>query len=272
MNTATGEISGKPTTSGTNNITISATNAFGTGNQTLTLFINLNPTITSPTTATATVGQSFRYAITTDNATTLFAATGLTLNPDTGVISGTPTTAATTILTISATNADGTGTQSLNLTVNPIQLSVNPAAALAAVGQPFRYAITFISAPARFTASALPAGLSFDSITGVVSGTPTTLGISTITLSASDATRTGTQTLTLTVDYPPMMMINYNVTRNVFELMILDEAAQEYAIEYTDNFQSWTALPTKVVGIADLTQIDPQAPNRPHRFYRVIKQ
>ena len=212
----------------------------------------------------------------TDNATTLFAATGLptglTLNPDTGVISGTPTTAATTILTISATNADGTGTQSLNLTVNPIQLSVNPAAALAAVGQPFRYAITFISAPARFTASALPAGLSFDSITGVVSGTPTTLGISTITLSATDATRTGTQTLTLTVDYPPMMMINYNVTRNVFELMILDEAAQEYAIEYTDNFQSWTALPTKVVGIADLTQIDPQATNKTHRFYRVIKQ
>ncbi|MCX6881505.1 MAG: hypothetical protein NTV12_03200, partial [Verrucomicrobia bacterium] len=75
-----------------------------------------------------------------------------------------------------------------------------------------------------------------------------------------------------TVDYPPMMMINYNVTRNVFELMIKDEAAQEHAIEYTDNFQSWTALPTKVVGIADLTQIDPQATNKTHRFYRVIKQ
>ena len=53
------------------------------------------------------------------------------------------------------------------------------------------------------------------------------------------------------------MMINYDVTRNVFELMIQDEAAQEHMIEYTDDFQSWIALPTKVVGIMDLTLIDP---------------
>ena len=81
-----------------------------------------------------------------------------------------------------------------------------------------------------------------------------------------------TQTLTLTISLPPMILINYNVTRNVFELMIKDEVAQEHTIEYTENFQSWTALPTKVVGIMDLTLIDPQATNKTHRFYRVIKQ
>ncbi len=30
-------------------------------------------------------------------------------------------------------------------------------------------------------------------------------------------------------------------------------------IEYTDDLQSWTPLLTKVVGIVDLTQLDPQS-------------
>ena len=145
--------------------------------------------------------------------------------------------------------------------------------ATATVGQPFIYNITADNAPTSFAATGLPTGLSINSVTGVISGTPTTVGSSSITINASNATGTGNQTLLLTVSLPPMILIiNYNVTRNVFELMILDEAAQEHAIEYTDNFQSWTALPTKVVGIADLTQIDPQATNKTHRFYRVIKQ
>lgn len=52
---------------------------------------------------------------------------GLDLNPTTGVISGTPTTAATTSVTIGATNATGTGTAILVITISEAPATVNPA-------------------------------------------------------------------------------------------------------------------------------------------------
>jgi hypothetical protein len=153
-----------------------------------------------------------------------------------------------------------------------VPVITSAATATTTVGQSFSYTITADNVPTSFAATGLPTGLSINPDTGVISGTPTTVGSSTITINASNAGGIGSQTLLLTVSLPPMILINYNVTRNVFELMIKDEAAQEHTIEYTDNFQSWTALPTKVVGSTDLTLIDPQATNKTHRFYRVIKQ
>jgi len=80
------------------------------------------PSITSSLTATGTVGSAFSYTITGSNTPTSYNATGLpaglSINTSTGVISGTPTTAATTNVTISATNATGTGSATLALTVN----------------------------------------------------------------------------------------------------------------------------------------------------------
>ncbi len=79
------------------------------------------PEITSPSIASATVGQSFTYAITTP---TSFAATGLppglTLNTNTGGISGIPTTTGTYTVALSASNASGTGTKTLTLTIKSL--------------------------------------------------------------------------------------------------------------------------------------------------------
>lgn len=83
------------------------------------------PVIISQLTATAQVGQPFSYQITADSAVTSYNATGLTgtglsINTATGVISGTPTTTAGSPVnvTLSALNADGTGTATLVLTIN----------------------------------------------------------------------------------------------------------------------------------------------------------
>src|SRR5207247_2401918 len=78
---STGIISGTPTAAATTTVTISATNAGGTGTASLTLTIVpapvLPPVIGSATTAAATVGISFSYAIAASNTPTRFNATGL---------------------------------------------------------------------------------------------------------------------------------------------------------------------------------------------------
>lgn len=82
----------------------------------------LAPVITSTNTASGTVGQSFTYTITATNSPTSFGATGLPANllvdTATGLISGTPSTAGTSTVTISATNSAGTDTKTLILTVS----------------------------------------------------------------------------------------------------------------------------------------------------------
>jgi len=94
------------------------------------------PAITSPATATATHGvfSSNIYTVTATNSPTGFSAIldnvtgtppnlthapgGLTVNPNTGVISGTPTTAGTYNISVSASNSGGTTHATIVLTVN----------------------------------------------------------------------------------------------------------------------------------------------------------
>jgi len=79
------------------------------------------PAISSPATASGTVGQAFSYQITASNSPTSFAAAnlpaGLAINSATGRITGTPATAGTTNATLSATNTAGTGNATLAISI-----------------------------------------------------------------------------------------------------------------------------------------------------------
>ncbi|HTB81245.1 MAG TPA: putative Ig domain-containing protein, partial [Opitutaceae bacterium] len=206
VSTTTGLISGTPTATGTTNVSLTATNAGGTSSAvTLAITITLGkPVITSATMATGQVGVAFSYQITASNSPTSFSATGLpaglSVSTSTGLISGTPTTAATSSVTINATNATGTGTKTLILTVNPAKPAITSAAtATGQVGIAFSYQITASNSPTSFAASPLPAGLSVSTSTGLISGTPTTAGTPSVTISATNAGGTGSKTLSLTI-------------------------------------------------------------------------
>lgn len=213
VNSNTGLITGTPTVGGISNVTLSATNAGGTGTKTLTITVNSAPVITSAGSAVTGVGQSFSYQITGSYSPTSYGATGLpaglSVNSTTGLISGSPTIAGSSNVSVSATNSYGTGTKILALTVNPMPPVISSAGtATAVVGTTFSYQITASNSPTSFAASGLPAGLSVNSSTGLISGTPTVGGTSSVTLSATNTGGTGTKTLTLTVNSAPVIRGN----------------------------------------------------------------
>jgi autotransporter-associated beta strand protein len=205
VNTGTGLISGTPSVTGTFGASISATNAGGTGSATLTITVQPPaPVISSATTANGKNGTAFSYQITASNTPASYAAsglpTGLSVNTGTGLISGTPSVTGTFGATISATNAGGTGSATLTITVLPPAPVISSATTAGGTsGTAFSYQITASNTPTSYAASGLPTGLSVNTGTGLISGTPTTTGVTSATISATNAGGTGSATLTITV-------------------------------------------------------------------------
>jgi len=112
---------GIPTTPGTYEVTISATNEGGTGTATLVIVIAPldPPVINSPLSISGVVGLPFEYTITATHDPTGFDATGLPpgLFLDGPVIGGVPTISGSFEVTISASNDDGSDTQTLIITI-----------------------------------------------------------------------------------------------------------------------------------------------------------
>src|SRR5205823_3760280 len=203
------------------------------------------PVIQPPFTATGQVGVAFSYTITATNNPTSYNATGLpaglSVNISTGVISGTPTTAGTYTVTISATNAGGTGSHTLTLTINPATPVIQPPfTATGQVGVAFSYTITATNSPTSYNATVLPASvltaaLSVNTSTGLISGTPTTAGTSSVTISATNAGGTGSATLVITINpAAPVIQPPFTATGTV-------NSNFSYTISATNNPTSYNA-------------------------------
>ena len=185
-----GVISGTPTSAGTANFTVTATNAGGTSAQVaFSIVITLAvPVITTPAgdLTGGFLGVPYSVTLTATNSPTSWAWSGtpppgLTLS-NSGVISGTPTgTAPSWDFTVTATNAGGTSAPvafGITITLPPAPVITTAAGALTDGTGGTAYSVTLAAtnSPTSWAVSSgsLPAGLTLNTSTGEISGTPTT--------------------------------------------------------------------------------------------------
>jgi hypothetical protein len=228
INAATGIISGTPTApSVAANYLVSATNADGF----TTFSVNLTVNATGVTTGVAPGNLSYATPVVYTAGTAIASMTpsvigtvdsysvspvlptGLNIDAATGIISGTPSAASVaTNYLVTATNANGSTTFRVNITVNAAGTTTGVAPANLTYITPVVY-VTGKSIPALIPtviggavssysiSPALPAGLSINSTTGIISGTPTTVAAkANYLVSATNANGSTTYVISITIN------------------------------------------------------------------------
>jgi hypothetical protein len=175
-------------------------------------------TVTNPGNQTGTVGTPASLQISATDSqsgqTLSYSATGLpaglSINSSTGLISGTPTTAANYNVTVTATDTTGAkGSASFTwdisaATGNTVTVT-NPGNQTGTVGTGVSLQIQATDSQSgqtlTYSATGLPAGLSINSSTGLITGTPTTANTYSVTVTATDTTGAkGSATFTWTIN------------------------------------------------------------------------
>lgn len=134
---------------------------------------------------------------------------GLVLDATTGVISGTPTVSGSAAFTLGATDAYGTGTQSFQVLVRTAPSITTTALPDGAAGGAYSGAVAATGSGTigfAVTGGAVPAGLTFDATTGVLSGIPTSPGSSTFTITATSAYGSASATYRIAVFTTPTIV------------------------------------------------------------------
>ncbi|MGK5082516.1 putative Ig domain-containing protein [Bdellovibrionota bacterium FG-1] len=208
-------ITGTPTSVvNATNYTITATNSGGSSSEVITITVNdTAPAINyaaSPFTFTNGSAIADKTPANTGGTITTCSVspglpTGLAISP-LCVITGTPTAiSATATYTVTANNSGGNASTTISITVNDV------APTISIVGSPFTYTVG--SAIATITPTlgggtltscasspALPAGLSINNSTCVITGTPTTpSGVTTYTITATNSGGHPTAAVDMTV-------------------------------------------------------------------------
>lgn len=219
INATTGKITGTPKYPGTYTIALSASNPGGTGPVTNLAYAvapsGTPPSITSANSATAYLGTAYTatsgvYTIAASGTPTLFGVsapgggtlpTWLKINTSTGVLYGTPDTLGDVSVVVSASNAGGTVTANVTLSVvrNPNAPVITSAlTASGHVNTPFTYTIAATNSPTSYSATGLPAPLQING--NVISGTPMAAVTNTpVVLKATNSYGFDQQTLSLTI-------------------------------------------------------------------------
>ena len=197
LNTSTGVISGTPTTAGTYTFTSKVVDKYGNSDTATCTIKIIGATINLTcgacgSNSTATVGTSYSENVSVSGGSSPYVYSlasgslppGLSLNTSSGVISGTPTTAGTYTFTTKVVDKNGntdTATCTIKVVTPPVELqSGNCGQDKAYTGHGYSANLQATGGSGNYTYSitngSLPPGLSFNSKTGGISGTPTQSG------------------------------------------------------------------------------------------------
>lgn len=190
-----GSISGYPTTAGTYNVSFSATNAGGSISGSGSIVVSNRLPSWSDNTVSTAMRQGVSYSDgVSANYTSYYTSSGslpagLSFNTSNGTFSGTPTTPGTYTFAFQAFNVDneGIGTSNFTATVKYPLVTWNDSSisTVFSVGTPYSDSISANNAFGYAVYSgSLPDGVTLNTATGVISGTPTTGGTYTFTLAA----------------------------------------------------------------------------------------
>ena len=234
FNTSTGSISGTPSAiAATATYTVTATNTGGSSTFGLVITINdvapnslsyNSPNIYTVGNTILNLSPTISGGIVTSFSISPALPSGLSFNTSTGSISGTPSAiAATATYTVTATNTGGSSTFGLVITINdvaPNSLSYN-SPNIYTVGNTILNLSPTISGGivTSFSISpALPSGLSFNTSTGSISGTPSAIAATaTYTVTATNTGGSTTFGVAITVNDVAPNSLSYN-SPNVYTI------------------------------------------------------
>ena len=192
------------------------------------------PSVEAPAPAPTLAAPAFTLSSSSETRTANIAATGFTISStggaiasfainatpagmsfstSTGALTGTPTSvAAATAYTVTATNATGFATRTFTLTVEAALAAPAFTLSSSLETRTVNIAATGFTISstggliASFAINATPAGMSFSTSTGALTGTPTSVATATAyTITATNATGSATQAFTLTVEVAPAL-------------------------------------------------------------------
>ncbi|MCL2141966.1 MAG: Ig domain-containing protein, partial [Methanimicrococcus sp.] len=198
---------------------VTATNGAGTDTKELFIVVTdgshtVAPTITSTVLPAGEVGTAYSTTLTATGDTPMgwgiidgALPTGLALNPATGVISGTPSVDGVFVFNVTAINGAGNDTKELSIVIDSGSASVPPTITTTTLpsGQSGTAYSTTLAATGdtpigwAIRDGALPTGLALNPATGVISGTPTTNGLFTFNVTATNGAGTDTKEFTITI-------------------------------------------------------------------------